>query len=117
VTTAYPLSQPNAADNIESFNVMKHWGNLSPMFSVDSFGLPKASPLIPEGCGLNQVFFLTRHGARYPTSGSGPTDLAAKIHAAASQSGFTVSGPLEFLATWTYNLGAEILTPFGRQQL
>ncbi|KIK96012.1 hypothetical protein PAXRUDRAFT_139439 [Paxillus rubicundulus Ve08.2h10] len=117
VTAAYPLSQPNAADNIGSFNVMKHWGNLSPMFSVESFGLPKASPLIPEECGINQVFFLTRHGARYPTSGSGPTDFAARIHAAASQSDFTVSGPLEFLATWTYNLGAEILTPFGRQQL
>ncbi|KIJ68571.1 hypothetical protein HYDPIDRAFT_173254 [Hydnomerulius pinastri MD-312] len=118
VMTAYPLSQPNTADDAGAhFNVLNYWGNLSPMFSVESFGLPGASPIIPEGCGLNQVFLVIRHGARYPTSGGGPAEFAAHIHGAASGSGFTVSGPLEFLATWTYKLGAEILTPFGREAL
>ncbi|KAH7928511.1 phosphoglycerate mutase-like protein [Leucogyrophana mollusca] len=118
VTSAFPLVEPNTADDKgETFDVLRYWGNLSPMYSVDSFGLPDASPLIPEGCGLNQVHLLIRHGARYPTTGEGPAQFAANIHAAASGPGFTVSGPLEFLGTWTYKLGAEILTPFGREAL
>ncbi|KAH7912604.1 histidine phosphatase superfamily [Hygrophoropsis aurantiaca] len=118
VTNAFPLVVPNTADDKgKTFDSLRYWGNLSPMYSVDSFGLPDASPLIPEGCGLNQVHLLIRHGARYPTSGEGPAKFAANIHAAASGPGFTVSGPLEFLSTWTYKLGAEILTPFGREAL
>jgi hypothetical protein len=87
------------------------------MYSVESFGLPDASPVILEGCGLNAVHLLMRHGARYPTSGSGPSQFATEIHSAASNEGFSVTGDLEFLATWTYKLGAEILTPFGREAL
>ncbi|KAJ8591500.1 phosphoglycerate mutase-like protein [Rhizopogon salebrosus TDB-379] len=118
VENAYPLSRPNSADGPDGdFNVMRYWGNLSPMYSVESFGLPDASPVIPEGCGLNAVHLLMRHGARYPTSDSGPSQFAAEIHSAASKEGFSVTGDLEFLATWTYKLGAEILTPFGREAL
>jgi len=87
------------------------------MYSVESFGLPDASPVIPEGCGLNAVHLLMRHGARYPTSDSGPSQFAAEIYSAASNEGFSVTGDLEFLATWTYKLGAEILTPVGREEL
>ncbi|KAF5349760.1 hypothetical protein D9758_010177 [Tetrapyrgos nigripes] len=43
---------------------------------------------------------------------------ATVLHVAANNgTGFTASGPLEFLNTWTYKLGSEILTPFGRSQL
>jgi hypothetical protein len=88
------------------------------MKSVDSFGLPWAAPQIPDGCDLQQVHLLHRHGARYPTSGGGgPASFAAKIHSAASGNGFTAKGSIRFLNTWTYKLGAEILTPFGREQL
>ncbi|KAG1908216.1 histidine phosphatase superfamily [Suillus fuscotomentosus] len=118
VENAYPLSRPNSADGANpNFNVMRQWGNLAPMYSVESFGLPDASPIIPEGCGLNAVHLLMRHGARYPTSDSGSSHFASKIHAAASKEGFNVTGDLKFLATWTYKLGAEILTPFGRDSL
>jgi hypothetical protein len=39
------------------------------------------------------------------------------LHAAASTGNLSASGPLAFLNTWTYKLGAEILTPFGRAEL
>ncbi|KAL4069707.1 histidine phosphatase superfamily [Scleroderma yunnanense] len=118
VAGAYPLSRPKAADQpADLFDVMKHWANLSPMYSVESFGLSSASPITPKGCHINQVFLLVRHGARYPTSDSGAANFASNIHAAATNPGFNVTGPLEFLSTWTYKLGAEILTPFGRQAL
>ena len=111
---------PAAANsNPNKFDVLSYLGNLSPMKSVPSFGLPKASPQIPDGCELSQIHLLHRHGARYPTSGntSGPAAFALKIHNAATSSGFSATGSLEFLNTWTYKLGAEILTPFGREQL
>ena len=112
------MSRPNSADGPDgTFNVMRYWGNLSPMYSVKSYALPDASPVIPEGCGLNAVHLLMRHGARYPTTGEGTSQFAAEIQSAASNEGFSVTGDLKFLATWTYKLGAEILTPFGREEL
>ncbi|KAG2159736.1 histidine phosphatase superfamily [Suillus bovinus] len=115
---AFPLSRPNSADGADiAFDVMRHWGNSAPMYSVESFGLPGASPIIPEGCGINAVHLLMRHGARYPTSEFGLSHFASKIHTAASKQGFNVTGDLEFLATWTYKLGVEILTPYGRDSL
>ncbi|KAG2150718.1 histidine phosphatase superfamily [Suillus bovinus] len=119
VEGVYPLSRPNSADGADTtFNVTRHWGNLSPMYSVDSFGLPDASPVIPEGCGINAVHLLMRHGARYPGAGEpGSSQFASAIHDAASQEGFNATGDLEFLATWTYNLGEGELTPFGRQSM
>ncbi|KAG2369438.1 hypothetical protein BDR07DRAFT_1477047 [Suillus spraguei] len=118
IENAFPLSEPKSANGKDSsFNVMRHWGNLGPMYSVESFGLPDASPTIPEGCGINAVHLLMRHGARYPTSGSGSAQFATDLNAAASNKSFSATGELEFLATWTYKLGAEILTPFGRDSL
>ena len=101
------------------FQVIRAWGNLSPWFSVGSgaFGLRTADPQIPAGCELQQVHLLHRHGARYPTAGSAPSDFAAKVHSAANSTGFTATGPLDFLNSWTYKLGAAILTPFGREEL
>ncbi|KAG2150719.1 histidine phosphatase superfamily [Suillus bovinus] len=115
----YPLSMPHSADGADTtFDVTRHWGNFAPMYSVDSFGLPDASPVIPEGCGINAVHLLMRHGARYPASDEpGPSHFASEVHAAASKKGFSVTGDLEFLATWTYKLGANNLTPFGRESL
>ncbi|KAF9474096.1 phosphoglycerate mutase-like protein [Pholiota conissans] len=115
----FPLVEPNTFDNKKkTFNVLQHVGQLSPWQSVESFGLPNTSPLVPKGCSINQVHLLHRHGARYPTGDSSITSFAAKVHAAANNgSGFLASGPLSFMNIWTYKLGAEILTPFGRSQL
>ncbi|KAJ6536413.1 phosphoglycerate mutase-like protein [Mycena vulgaris] len=111
----FPLVQPPTADK-KPFDVLHSWGNLSPFQSGD-LGLPKASARVPVGCALRQVHLLHRHGARYPTSGSAPASFAAAVHAAAATGRLRASGPLAFLNTWTYKLGAEILTPFGRAQL
>jgi hypothetical protein len=110
-------SQPYGNDAQSSFDITRYWGNLSPQYSVRSsaYGLPDASPLAPEGCDITQVLLLYRHGARYPTSGAGPSTFAQKI-ANATKTGLSVSGDLGFLSDWTYKLGAELLTPFGRSQ-
>ncbi|KDQ54057.1 hypothetical protein JAAARDRAFT_38656 [Jaapia argillacea MUCL 33604] len=101
------------------FDLFKHWGNLSPWYSVGrgTFGLD-SGPEAPDGCRVTGLHFLHRHGARYPTSYAsygGPANFTNRLNKAAS--GWTASGDLEFMNDWTYKLGEEVLTPFGRQQL
>jgi hypothetical protein len=102
----------------QPFDITKYWGNLSPWYSVSSadYGLPDASPLIPEGCNIVQMYLLYRHGARYPTTGAAPSIFAQKLLNVSQAGGFSVTGELDFLSQWTYKLGAELLTPFGRSQ-
>ncbi|KAI1387370.1 phosphoglycerate mutase-like protein [Hypoxylon trugodes] len=119
-TNQFPLVAPQPHGHSESadkFDITKYWGNLSPWYSLSSadYGLPDTSPLAPEGCSVTQVHILYRHGARYPTTGAAPAQFASKI-ANATQEGLQVSGDLAFLADWTYKLGGELLTPFGRSQ-
>ena len=115
----FPLlaPQPHGEDESSKFDISRYWGNLSPWYSLSSadYGLPDASPLAPEGCTITQVHLLYRHGARYPTSGAAPAQFASKL-VNATEKGFEVTGDLTFLSNWTYKLGAELLTPFGRSQ-
>ncbi|KAI0814792.1 phosphoglycerate mutase-like protein [Irpex lacteus] len=120
----FPLEHPqvllgSTPKTSASFNPARYWGNLSPWFSVDSAvnGLPGASARAPKGCNIKQVHMLQRHGARYPASGDPPAEFATFLHGVANSTGFKASGPLEFLNTWTFELGAELLTTFGQQQL
>lgn len=109
---------PHGESASSTFDIKKYWGNLSPWYSLSSadYGLPDTSPLIPSGCDIVQLHLLYRHGARYPTAGAAPATFAAKIANATKSGGFSASGDLSFLADWTYKLGAELLTPFGRSQ-
>ncbi|CAK5262002.1 unnamed protein product [Mycena citricolor] len=103
----------------KSYPLLKKWGNLSPWYSNErgTFGVD-SGPEVPETCRVTGLHFLHRHGARYPTgyaSYGGPSSLAGRLHATASN--WKASGQLNFLNDWTYKLGEEVLTPFGRQQL
>lgn len=111
----YPLRNPSASDPFSPANsssALRRFGNLSPWYSVNH-GVD-SSPEVPSDCTLEQVHLLHRHGARYPTTGAGVEKLRDKL--AASKS-ISASGDLSFLNGWSYQLGAEILTPFGREQL
>ncbi|KAL1743624.1 histidine phosphatase superfamily [Schizophyllum fasciatum] len=113
------LVQPTVKGASKSFNMFRSWGNLSPWYSVPrgAFGLDSGAE-IPETCRLTEAHILHRHGARYPTawaSYGGPANFSGRLHNVADQ--WNTSGDLEFMNEWTYKLGEEILTPFGRQQL
>lgn len=58
---------------------------------------------------------LSRHGSRYPTTGTNVQTFGEKL--AANVGKFKATGLLSFLNTWKYELGAEILVPRGRQEL
>lgn len=118
--TGAPALVPSGASLTKpKFDIFRLWGNLSPWYSVGrkAFGLD-TDPEAPDTCRITGLHLLHRHGARYPTtyaSYGGPSKLAAKLHAAAAS--WNGTDELEFLNEWTYKLGEEILTPFGRQQL
>lgn len=63
-----PSFKSNNSSSSSQFDLFKHWGNLSPWFSVErgSFGLD-SSPEAPKGCRVTGLHLLHRHGARYPT--------------------------------------------------
>jgi len=118
---SFPLVKPQPYDggkagSAES-DISRYWGNLAPWYSVHSadYGLPDASPLVPAGCEITQMHLLYRHGARYPTEGAGPEKFARKLRNA-TKTGLAFSGNLTFLSDWSYKLGSDLLTPFGRSQ-
>ncbi|KAK7054004.1 AB hydrolase-1 domain-containing protein, partial [Favolaschia claudopus] len=103
----------------QKFDMFRKWGNLSPWYSVPrtAFGLD-SGPETPKTCRVTGMHLLHRHGARYPTayaSYGGPANFSSRLHAVADK--WTANGDLEFMNEWTYKLGEEVLTPFGRQQL
>ncbi|KAF9255340.1 phytase [Marasmius fiardii PR-910] len=102
----------------KQFNLLKSWGTLSPWYSAEkgAFGID-SGPQIPDKCRVTGLHLLHRHGARYPHSGAygAPAIFAGRLNKVAKK--LKASGDMEFLNEWTYKLGEELLTPFGRQQL
>ncbi|KAJ3564362.1 hypothetical protein NP233_g8342 [Leucocoprinus birnbaumii] len=113
-------SSPGLEDATSILNVIQYFGNLSPWRSIPStsYGLPEASPLVPDGCQVVQVHLLYRHGARYPAQNSNVCKFADKVYKKVdSPEGLEAYGEMEFLKTWKNRLGEETLTPFGQAQL
>lgn len=104
--------------NTDNGNIFQMHGQLSHYFpnpsgfGVDEYPLPKNASIV-------QLNMLSRHGSRYPTTGSGAPMLAEKIknYTDGTLGNVHFTGPLDFLNSWTYKLGAEILVPVGKQEL
>ncbi|MCJ1381290.1 hypothetical protein MMC17_004400 [Xylographa soralifera] len=108
--TAEPIT-----GNVNNSNIFQLMGNLSPYFPNPSgFGINEIG--LPAGANISLVNMLSRHGSRYPTTNSSQQKLGASIKNATSM-GAKFTGQLSFLNSWSYNLGAEILVPKGRQEL
>ncbi|KAH8078392.1 acid phosphatase [Cristinia sonorae] len=82
------------------------WGQYAPYFQAAEYSLP------PSGCAITQVNILHRHGARYPNEGDGYDDSVDRLIGAKKFK----DNRLEFLKSYSYDLGKEDLTPFGATQ-
>lgn len=105
--------------NTENGNIYQLMGHLSHYFpNPDGFGVEEYS--LPESATIVQLNMLSRHGSRYPTTGSGAITLAEKIvNHTTGVSGYKqvhFTGHLSFLNTFTNKLGADILVPIGNQE-
>jgi len=96
-------------------SIFRMMGYLSPYSPSPGFGV--AEYPMPPDAEIVQVQMLSRHGARYPTTGSDVQVLAERIANASKSGDFNPKGPLAFLQNWKYELGANILVPKGRQEL
>ncbi|KAI7666500.1 phosphoglycerate mutase-like protein [Hortaea werneckii] len=104
--------------NKDDGNIFHMMGQLSHYFpNPDGFGVDEYP--LPENATIKQLNMLSRHGARYPTTGSGAPMLAEKItnYTTGVLGDVEFTGPLSFLNKWQYQLGAEILVPVGKQEL
>ncbi|TIC05593.1 phosphoglycerate mutase-like protein [Wallemia mellicola] len=114
-----PVIKPKARDakTVEEFDVTGKWGVLTP-YRSSPVVLEGSSPLAPQGCSIDAINVVHRHGARYPTTDANPAVFAANLTEGVSNSESPVefNGELEFLADWTYGLGGDILTPIGRTE-
>lgn len=94
-------------------SIFKMMGYLSPYSPAPGFGVDEYP--LPRDAEIVQVQMLSRHGARYPTTGSDVARLGERI--AKEKGSAEFKGSLSFLNDWKYQLGAEILVPKGRQEL
>ena len=103
--------------------IQQYWGQITPYAdnSDDYFGVEDIG--LPDGCQIEQVHLLERHGSRFPTSyfddGVNDENFAAKLvnwtrESSAGSDSFT--GPLGFLNTYQYLLGEGELVAQGAAQ-
>ncbi|KAI9171429.1 3-phytase A [Paramyrothecium foliicola] len=107
--TAIPIEGMQEGDR-SIFQMMGFLSSYSPSlgFGVDEYPLPAGAELV-------QVQMVSRHGARYPTSGSDVQRFGEKMANVSAK--FKPSGALAFLKHWEYQLGSNILVPRGREEL
>ncbi|KAI0312379.1 acid phosphatase [Amylostereum chailletii] len=91
-----------------SASQMRSWAQYQPFIPVEEYVAP------PAGCSVTQVNLIQRHGARWPTSGSGKR-YSASVVKLQSAIEFKDS-KLDFLKTFVYNFGVDNLLPFGASQ-
>ena len=93
-------------------------GQISPYRDNDEryFGVNDVG--LPNGCQIEQVHTLQRHAQRFPTGyfddGLNDENFAAKVaNFTAANANATFTGPLTFLNTYQYQMGASYLTNLG----
>jgi len=106
-------TQVPISGNTNNSNIFQLMGQLSHYFPGPGFGVNEYA--LPAGANISWLNMLSRHGSRYPTTGSGASNFGVKHLNATGKANYT--GALSFLNTWTYKLGAEILVPVGKQEL
>jgi acid phosphatase len=82
----------------DGYNLLKHMGSFAPYSDRNSYGVDRNTP---EGCEVDQVFLLMRHGERYPDAtgfGDEYTEVLSSMKANVS----TWAGDLAFLNEWDY---------------
>ncbi|PSK35977.1 Acid phosphatase [Elsinoe australis] len=107
-------TQVPIAGNVNNSNIYQLHGQLSHYFpNPVGFGVDEYP--LPPGANISWVNMLSRHGSRYPTTGSGAYQFGQKHKNMTGTAKYT--GELSFLNDWSYKLGAEILVPVGHQEL
>ncbi|KAJ5538431.1 hypothetical protein N7494_007910 [Penicillium frequentans] len=82
----------------DGYNLLKHMGSFAPYSDRASYGVDRNTP---EGCEVDQVHMLMRHGERYPDAifAEGYVEVLDKMRNSKVK---TWKGDLAFFNDWTY---------------
>lgn len=94
----YPMNAPYQQSFQDGYSILKHVGGYGPYANRASYGIGRDPP---EGCAVDQVLMLRRHGERFPlvAQGEAMTKVLDKIHQ--SNSG-AWTNDLQFLNRWEF---------------
>ncbi|KAJ5623231.1 hypothetical protein N7490_011836 [Penicillium lividum] len=81
----------------DGYNLLKYMGSFAPYSNRASYGVDRNTP---EGCEIDQVHMLMRHGERYPDAIFG--EEFVKVLDKMNSSVSTYAGDLAFMNEWTY---------------
>ena len=86
----------------DNYNVLKYTANHGPYSNRRSFGVSRDPP---DGCEIEQVVLIMRHGERYPSKGS-MKNIEKSVGKLMSKKG-SLTGSLEFLNNWKLYSNSE----------
>ncbi|KAI0132475.1 histidine acid phosphatase [Xylariales sp. AK1849] len=92
-------------------DISHFWGPYSPFYTVPS-DIPRSTP---KDCNVTFVQILSRHGARDPTASK--SAIYGSIISRIQNSVTDYGKHYEFIRDYSYTLGADQLTDFGRQEM
>ncbi|KAI5804908.1 histidine phosphatase superfamily, partial [Geopyxis carbonaria] len=92
-------SNEKTSQKEKKWDQLYHLGGNGPWIPMVD-GVVEGGIAVPEGCEVDMIHMLSRHGERYPTASSGArmVDLVTRI----KDSPGVPSGPLAFLNTWEF---------------
>ena len=95
--TRYTFAAPYDQSFLEGYSILKHVGGLGPYSNRVANGVGRDPP---DGCAVDQVIMLRRHGERYPQAKNGPPikGTLAKMRT----SNTTYTGDLSFFPGWNF---------------
>jgi Histidine phosphatase superfamily (branch 2) len=102
------LTQVSTTDDV---HLSRIWGQYSPYFDAPS----DISSDLPSTCRYTFGQILSRHGARYPTAFKSWSYQALIDRVKTDVLSF--SGPYKFLENYSYQLGADELTAYGKEEM
>jgi hypothetical protein len=123
LSNAVPLeARASSANLLTNINqIQTNWGQLTPYHDNNDgyFGVQDVG--IPNGCQIEQVHLIERHGSRFPTSsfddGSNDENFGSKIaNWTRDHPNAKFSGPLSFLNSWHYVMSQSLLVSRGAVQ-
>ncbi|KAE8374873.1 phosphoglycerate mutase-like protein [Aspergillus bertholletiae] len=94
-----PLRWGQAGCPVNDWNILYHLGGNGPWIEkIDGPEIPGLEP--PNGCVIDQVHMMSRHGERYPTKSAGSRHL--ELLNRIKEADVVFNGSLSFLNDWTY---------------
>lgn len=97
-TGRYTFAVPYDQSFLEGYSILKHVGGLGPYANRASYGVGRDPP---DGCAVDQVIMIRRHGERYPQG----TDAAAIKSGLSKLDEANIThwrGDLSFLSDWEF---------------